>query len=255
MNTENKSEHDLRTERMVSELVDGFHRLVQSAVGASIPKDTPECNDGHVLAIKVLKHVVTARYLMTTKILVAENYPFLDNSSVAVVARTALEGCLALHYAFCHPDLATRSFRYKMWRYSGLLERSKIVTSQDATKEKMAGALAQLDQLKAELMEFDAFKRLPPKKRSDVLGGNWRPQMAWIDLAVSAGISRLLFQQFYGYLCGHCHSSFISVLQTRDSMQSVALQQKTRLDAGSSACDRDGSRDRLLLRDRCSRRG
>jgi len=50
--------------------------------------------------------------------------------------------------------------------------------------------------------------------------------MAWIDLAETAGIPRLLFQQFYDYLCGHCHSSFISVLQTRDAMNDPETQRR-----------------------------
>lgn len=227
MKEEERLGFDANTNRLISELVAGFHKLAQSVAGESVPKDSPECNDAHVLAIKVLKHVVTARHLMTTAMSVTDSdYPFVDNSSVAVLARTSLEGCLALHYAFCHPDPVIRSFRYKMWRYAGLLERSKIVVSQEALKQKKSGTLAQMDQLKTELMEYKEFKDLSSKMQGAVLQGNWRPKMAWIDLAESAGISRHLFQQFYAHLCGHCHSSFISVLQARDSMQDTAAQQK-----------------------------
>ena len=112
MNVGIKPDFDRRTDQLAEQMIAGFSKLVSSVAGQDVPQASPECIDAHVLAIKVLKHVVTARHLMTTRMFVIEGaYPFLDNSSVAVLARTSLEGCLALHYAFCHLDLETRSFR------------------------------------------------------------------------------------------------------------------------------------------------
>lgn len=206
-------------------MVRGLHALIASVAGHAIPSGSPNLSDAHVLAVKVLKHVVTARHLMRTHMhVIDDTYPFVDHASVSVLARTAIEGCLALHYTFCHPDAETRAFRHKIWRYSGLLERSKITVPTGTQKERWTSAIKRMAQLRAELTAHRNFQALPRKIQKNVLDGNWRPQAPWIDIAEGIGISRRLFHQQYDHFCGQCHSSFISVLQTRDAMNDHGAQ-------------------------------
>ncbi|WP_153065789.1 DUF5677 domain-containing protein [Achromobacter xylosoxidans] len=208
-----------RNKILLDKMVLGLLTLVKSVAGNAIPSESSNLSDAHVLTVKILKHVVTARYLMSSEMhFLGDAYPFVDHTSVAVLARTAIEGCLALHYTFCHSESETRSFRYKMWRYSGLLERSKVIVSTDSHKEKKESSVRQMENLKADLINSQSFKTLPKKLQKNVLEGNWRPQAPWINIAEEIGISRKLFHQHYDYFCGQCHSSFISVLQTRDAM-------------------------------------
>jgi hypothetical protein len=80
MNVGIKPDFDRRTDQLAEQMIAGFSKLVSSVAGQDVPQASPECIDAHVLAIKVLKQVVTARHLMTTRMFVIEGtYPFLDN--------------------------------------------------------------------------------------------------------------------------------------------------------------------------------
>lgn len=211
-------------------LVNGFLHLTQVVNGEPVDQGSEWKNDAQMLAIKCAKSAVSLNYLSGCLHVFEDDKgkgEFIDHSSVAILGRSVFEASLALRYTFCHQVSEVREYRYLLWMYGGLFDRSKIFPSTEYGISHAEKNQSALEEVKAIVLDNPIFQRLDKNKKKNVISsGNWRPEHAWIDIAVEAGYDRKYFANIYNHLCGHAHASYISVLQTRDSAYSVEDQKK-----------------------------
>lgn len=87
-------------------LFDSYMRLIQSISGEKINAGDERLNDSQVLAIKLFRHLASIKLLATgnnLELLHKNDINFIDNSSVKVLTRAALETFLAFHFLYSSP--------------------------------------------------------------------------------------------------------------------------------------------------------
>ncbi len=206
-------------------MVNSFLNLTKIIQGEPIDKGSEWKNDAQMLSIKCAKSAISLNHLAGCLHVLQDErgqVEFIDHSSVAILGRSVFEASLALNYAFCHTSPEVREFRYLLWVYGGLFERSKITPLTEHGKERKSENEILLLQKKEEIINNPFFEKFDKnKKRNVISSGNWRPEHAWIDIAEMAGYDRKYFSNIYNFLSGHAHASYISVLQTRDAAYSI----------------------------------
>lgn len=218
------------TQQAFNNLVNGFLNLTQVIQGEPIDEGSEWKNDAQMLSIKCAKSAISLNHLAGCLHVLEDDrgrVEFIDHSSVAILGRSVFEASLALNYAFCHISPEVREFRYLLWVYGGLFERSKITPLTEHGKTRRSENESLLVQKKKEIIKNPFFENFDKNKKRNVInGGNWRPEHAWIDIAEEAGYGRKYFSNIYNFLSGHAHASYISVLQTRDAAYSIGDQEK-----------------------------
>jgi len=175
------------------------------------------------LATKLFLHAASVLYLSRgTKIADFPSAPlkFPDPASIDVLARAALETFLTFHYIFVEPETdEEKDYRYWAWKAAGLTERQNHPVSIEAHKQKLAGEKKEIDDLHSKLRSNIIFQQLTGKQQEQVLKkGKWK-LLSWREIAEEASLARILSSDMYRHLSGYAHSSWLSVLQIKQSLE------------------------------------
>lgn len=209
-------------------LVNLFVELVDSQAGKEIANNEAWKNDAQVLSSKLFQHLVSMRLL--AKGVTIENpgipdYYFVDHSSIKVVARAALETYLVFYYIFCNEQESLSRFRHRTWNLAGLMDRQKYHTFGAEAREKQDGEKIQINSLIKQIESDPKISSYSKKQKKQLLKGNWKIGISWIEFGVQAGFNEKYFENVYSYLCGYSHSSYASALQVRQA-QSIDDQNR-----------------------------
>jgi len=182
--------------------------------------------DAEGLFVKFIEHVCSTFYLFRGTKIQEFTIDFIDNGSINVLGRSAIETFLVFHYVFVEPTTeAEKDFRYWSWVLGGLMDRQKYPTKFQHTKEKKIREKTIIADIKQKLRDNSVFKTLSDEvKKGIIKEGKWRLK-SWSKIALSAGLSKIHAKHFYNYLCGYAHSGSLSILQIRQAY-SLDIQKK-----------------------------
>ena len=210
-------------------LLDLFFQLVQSQAGKPIESGEEWKNDAQTLSIKLFRHLASMHRLSKGATIVPPGIPpvpYIDHSSIKVLARAALETYLVFHYLFGSDDEELCRFRHATWVLGGLFDRQDVHISIEEHKENLQNEKRQIIKLQAQLSASPYLATYTTKQQDKLFTGNWRIGKNWTDLGVSADFNKKYFEDIYSYLCGYSHASYISALQVG---QAAAIEDQTKL--------------------------
>lgn len=186
----------------------------------------------HLLANRFIQYALTVLYLSSgTKVQNLPSLPkqsFTDIASIDVITRASMEAFLVFHYVFCAPTTQEeRYYRYWAFKANGIAER-KDFPSNTEHEERRESDSRELEELKSKLDSNPIFRSLEQKQREHIFEGKgkWkykpsmRAELSWRAIATDAGFGKMLALYMYKHLCGHAHSSSLSVLQTQQALLS-----------------------------------
>ena len=210
-----------------SALLSLFIKLIESQNGNKIEPGDELLNDAQILSIKLFRHLTSMRLLAigsAVEMHGMQDIYHIDHPSIKVIARAALETYLVFHFIFDSKDQSLSKFRHKLWQIGGLAARQKYTTNSVHEHETLAKEKHALNELRAEVQKSHHFLTFTNRQQHQLLKGEWRTGVSWIDLGSSAGFHEQYFKNVYNYLCGYSHSSYASVLQIGQA-RSVDKQQ------------------------------
>lgn len=108
-------------------------------------------NDIQTLSVKLFKQLCSTKSLADGCMFqsaTGKEIGFIDQGSIFILARAAIENFLVLHRIFSSPPEQAK-FRHALWQYAGLADRASLTTSTDEGRIKQASAKTQM----AELLE------------------------------------------------------------------------------------------------------
>lgn len=140
---------------------------------------------------------------------------FIDNSSIAVLTRAALEAYLIFNHVFISAETEEEMvFRFHCWDLAGFIERKDFLAITDEGKETKKREAKSIQEKIIIVKENKVFQQLTTKQQSQIIEkGNWRLNKSWHDLAFDAGFNREYFKDIYSYLCSYAHTGRLSALQ------------------------------------------
>ena len=209
-------------------LLDLLFRLVQSQAGNRIEHGQERLNEAQILSNKLFRHLFSMQNIAAVATFEQNDIPivsFIDHASVKVVARAALETYLVFFYLYGSADRKVSEFRHITWRLGGLTDRQTFHASTEVAREVLVKEKQQIEVLKSKLEKAPQFLTYSPKKRAELLKGNWRTGNSWSNLGVKSGFHERYFKNIYSYLCGYSHSSYLSALQIGQS-KTIADQRR-----------------------------
>jgi hypothetical protein len=216
-----------------------FSRLVESKAGGRIPTGDAWKNDIQVLALKLIRHLVSMKMVcegVTIEQDVGVQYDFIDHSSAKVLARASLETFLVFAHIFRETSPPTALFRHRTWHLAGLLDRQGFIPLTQEAHDKLHKERQQIEVLRQLIAEDPLFNKFTENERKKVLKGEWRAGKSWKQLAVAAGLNDSYISQTYSFFCSYSHSSYLSALQVRDA-RTIAEQEmlsETSIDVANS---------------------
>lgn len=191
-------------------------KMIQAQTTLTMKDGDEWMNDAQILSTKLFKQLCSARVLLNTTEFVThddQRFPFIDFSSVTILARACIETYIVIHWIFQSEDQALRKFRHSVWKLGGLMDRLELHPSTDKARAKIADTSAQAAELHAEIDGSPYLRQYTPKQVKRLLKGDWRVDWSWTDEAVRAGFNKKYFENVYGHFCGYAHSSYISSMQ------------------------------------------
>ncbi len=189
--------------------------------------------DAHNLANRFIQYTMTVLHLCNDRNSV--NLPsfgdirVLDPASIDILARAAMEAFLVFHHIYYSPSTGDEGeFRYRTYKVIGLAERQGLPEGtfehqkqKDEEKKRIEGIIGSLE-------ANPIFKNLTQRQKKGIATGHqrdlWRWDsntnriLFWSEIAVDAGLSKMMAQRMYSYLSGHAHSGSLSVLQTQQAV-------------------------------------
>ncbi|HYD61692.1 MAG TPA: DUF5677 domain-containing protein [Noviherbaspirillum sp.] len=207
-----------------SRLLATFATLIDIPAGQPIPPGEAWKNDAQVLLIKIYRHLESIRMLfqgVTTTVHDKTHPPYVDHSSIAVLARAAFESYMLFHFIFCAPTEVARTLRYRVWKYAGLKSRQELhgpVTRSavwDRVLERDRRTLLTLEQ---EIRADHLFQQYSTERQEKILRqGDVKLGEKWMTLAEASGMPRKYAHDMYNHFCNYAHAGHISILQIRDA--------------------------------------
>lgn len=219
----------MRHEEEYAVLMDLFVELVESQHGRKIEPGQEWLNDAQVLSVKLYRHLASMQILSRGAMMEMRGgrvAPYIDHSSVKVIARAALETYLVSFYIYGTNDRSISLFRHMTWHLGGLTDRQAYRAMGEEARDIAAEEREAIERLKAEIERSEHYLDYSLKQRRALLDGNWRVGSAWSDLATQANFHEGYFRNIYNYLCGYSHSSYASALQVR---QAESIEDQTML--------------------------
>jgi hypothetical protein len=201
-------------------LFDLCMRLIQSISGEKINAGDEWLNDSQVLAIKLFRHLASISLLASgnnLEVLRKNDITFIDNSSVKVLTRAALETFLVFHFLYSASDRSLCKFRHMTWKLGGLLDRQKFHISNAEGKTVQAQELNYIKSLRSEITASPFFLNYQGNHGKKLIEGEWRIGLSWKQLGAQAGFHHKYFDNIYSYLCGYSHSSYASAIQVKEA--------------------------------------
>jgi len=135
-------------------LLDLFFQLVQSQAGKPIVPGNEWKNDAQTLSIKLFRHLSSMHQLANGGAIIlsgVQPIPYIDHSSIKVVARAALETYLVFHFLFGSQNEELCQFRHSAWVLGGLSDRQSAHVSLEESIEKLKAEKRQIEQLRVQL--------------------------------------------------------------------------------------------------------
>jgi hypothetical protein len=209
-------------------------RQVESQKGIPLTPETKWIGDCQPLAAKFLMHAASQHHLAQGTLFrngfESLKGPFIDVSSIFVLARAAYECYLAFNYIYVSSnEQHLGPFRYNLWDLGCLLDRQSFPASEEETIRKKKEEQPLVDELLHTICSSEAFKILPPADQKAAQAGKWRMRHGWPDLAEMAGLSRTDFIATYRYLCSYAHSGNLSIFQLSQLKDSSAASEMAEL--------------------------
>ena len=204
-----------------------FARMIDSETGKKIISGEDWKNDGQVLAIKIFRHIATAQQISAGLNVEFSGLPkisHIDHSSVAVVVRAAIEVYLTFNYVFSGADVELSKYRHKLWRRSGLIDRSKMLANTEESRKVLEAEKQMADHLFEEIVASPYYAKSNRDDRKIINNGGWKPQGGLYSVSAHADMHERYFSDIYNHLSGHAHCSFISAIQIRDAVDFNAQQ-------------------------------
>ena len=174
------------------------------------------------LATKFFLHAASVLYLSRETNI--SNFPsaplkFLDPASIDVLARAALETFLTFHYVFVEPKTDEgKNYSYWVWKAAGLAERQTLPVSSEENRQKLVEEQKEISSLYSKLRLNSTYQQLTERQKKRVLKGEWR-LLSWRKIAENANLAEILSSDMYRHLSGYSHSSYLSVLQIKESLE------------------------------------
>lgn len=221
-------------------LLETLIKVVDSNEGTALGRDN-RLLEAEGLCMKFIGHVSSALYLFGSTTLPSvkvtnRGISFFDPGSINVLGRAALESFLVFHYVFIEPQSDDeKDFRYYSWVYASLLERQKFPSRSEEGKRQLTDEKKIIDALKEKIKNSSFLKQFDKKEKEKLFkkidkgdkevwrlqwqreNKQWQPQ-SWTNISMSAGLSKILAKQFYGYLCAYAHSGCQSVQQIGNAL-------------------------------------
>ncbi|MGN8102453.1 DUF5677 domain-containing protein [uncultured Pseudomonas sp.] len=203
-----------------------LYDCVQSEAGKEIQHGEDWKNDAQVLGAKLFRHVASVQQLSAgiSFDFGDSTFSHVDHSSVAILVRASIETLLAFKYIFTNDDTNLCLFRYKLWKLSGLNDRSKITAKSDESKAVLKREAEDIKTLKQEITQSPFYINANREARREIDNCSWKPKGGAYVISGQIDIHQRYFSDIYNHLSGHAHTSYISALQTRDA-QSLEDQQ------------------------------
>jgi hypothetical protein len=213
---------------MKEQHLENFDNLLKACInignkltGVKNPSDTMHFVLAEGLGRKILLHSLSARNLYIGYQLATSEYlykPTSDFSSIAILTRAAFESYLAFNHIFiASTNDSEMKLRFLGWHLAGFLDRTYYEPKADYQFEILANEKIEIEKVKESIRTNDEFLKLTEKRKKLILNGYWRMDKTWLDLATDANFTRRFFNQQYKFLCGHSHSSRLSIIQIQQS--------------------------------------
>jgi len=203
-----------------------LYDCVQSEAEKEIPPGESWKNEAQVLGVKLFRHITSVQQISAGISFDFGDRAFshVDHSSVAVLVRASIETLLSFKYIFTNDDTNLCLFRYKLWKLSGLNDRSKLTAKSDESKVVIKREAEGIKSLKQEIVGSPFYLNANRETRKEIDNCSWKPKGGAYVISGHIDMHQKYFSDIYNHLSGHAHASYISALQTRDA-QSLKDQQ------------------------------
>jgi hypothetical protein len=206
----------LNNEKDILLLVEHFIIVANSLKGRKMPVDE-RIRFAEPLAKKAIWHIISALSLFNgTKLILTDNSytKSVDFSSMAVLARAAIEAYLTFNYVLIQPEnKEDQDFRFFCWDLAGFIERENYPEKNEKTKQLKQSEQKQKQRIIKQLEQNNVFQRLSNYQQKQIKNGNWRMGKSWTELAKFASLHEATFKTLYSYLCSYSHSGRLSIIQ------------------------------------------
>jgi hypothetical protein len=206
----------LNNEKDILLLVEHFIIVANSLKGRKMPVDE-RIRFAEPLAKKAIWHIISALSLFNgTKLILTDNSytKSVDFSSMAVLARAAIEAYLTFNYVLIQPEnKEDQDFRFFCWDLAGFIERENYPEKNEKTKQLKQSEQKQKQRIIKQLEQNSVFQHLSNYQQKQIKNGNWRMGKSWTELAKFASLHEATFKTLYSYLCSYSHSGRLSIIQ------------------------------------------
>jgi len=188
-------------------LLELMYEVVQSLKGKNF--DDGRLPDVQLLAFKLYSHAVSSYWLYQgTNADVPKSIGgthFVDNASIIVLTRAALETYLTFFEVFIEPkNDDVFEFAYCLWHLSGKVMLEDYDPIVDTPKEKLEEIRNEINKLKDRIKATESFKNHTRKQKKQILKGKNFRKLG--DIASSANLSPNFIRFVYKYYSGFVHS-------------------------------------------------
>ena len=193
-----------------------YYVMVQSLKGYA--PDDSRLVRSHGLAAKLFEHAASAFWLSKgTRVpeMSALEVDFCDHSSIALLARAALECYLVFYYVFLDPKSEDEfEFRYNGWMLAGLARREHYPFQLAEHRIRVDEERPLYESLREAVKQTTTFQRLKGKAQDRLLlkGKRWRLH-PWTEIAKRAGFGPQYIDSLYDYLSDYAHCGALATLQ------------------------------------------
>lgn len=161
------------------------------------------------LAFKLYSHATSSIWLYHgTKSLVPRSTngsDFIDNGSIVVLARSALETYLSFYEVFIEPSNDDEfEFSYCLWNLSGKILLEDYEPLADTHLDKLETIYKEIEDLRNRITKTQKYKDITDKQQIQVLKG--KRLRGRRDVAKLAGFSPYFIDMVYKYYSGYVHS-------------------------------------------------
>jgi hypothetical protein len=184
-----------------------MYEVVQSLEGTEF--DDGRIPDVELLAFKLYSHAISSYWLYQgTEADVpksAGGTNFIDNASIIVLTRAALETYLTFFEVFIEPKKDDEfEFAYCLWYLSGKVILEEYDPIIETPEEKLESINMEIRQLRDRIKQTEVYENHTENQQKQILKGkSFRNRY---DIASSAGLSPNFIEMVYKYYSGFVHS-------------------------------------------------
>lgn len=209
-------------------------RQAESQRGMALDAETKWIGDCQPLVAKFLMHAASQRHLAQGTVFrngfQALQGPFIDVSSLFVLARAGYECYLTFNYLYVSSgENHLGPFRYDLWDLGCLLDRQSFPATEEETINKKREEQPLVDELIHKIVSSKEYRALSAADQKVARAGKWRLNYGWSDLADMAGLSRPDFVSTYRFLCSYAHSGNLSIFQISQLNDSASASEMAEL--------------------------